>query len=185
MVRKQVVVLYGPPGVGKLTVGQALAPKTGLRLFHVHQLADLVNTVFDTGTKEFADTFAYLWLWLFKKLLAVSKRGVIVTLVYGVQTREGKKDDQFFSTIAQTADECRADIFFIKLRCSDPELEKRAQSKSRLKFNKITDLRTLKKLRQKYRVDDFIPGQDSTEIDTTKLSPGQAAAEIVNVLKSE
>lgn len=70
MNRKRVIILYGPPGVGKLTVGQALAKKTDLKLFHVHLLADLVSSLFDTGTKNFVDTFIYLWLFLFRKALS-------------------------------------------------------------------------------------------------------------------
>ncbi len=32
----QLVFLYGPPGVGKLTVGNALSALTGYKLFHNH-----------------------------------------------------------------------------------------------------------------------------------------------------
>ena len=142
--RKKVIILYGPPGVGKLTVAQELSKKVNFKLFHVHLLADLVNSIFDFGTEEFADTFAYLWLFLFKKALSTKTKGVIVTLVYGVQTLEGKKDDQFFANIAKQTSECKADIFFIKLKCSDEELEKRIRSELRKKFNKITDQTSLK-----------------------------------------
>ena len=36
------VILFGPPAVGKMTVGQELAKTTGLKLFHNHVTIDLV-----------------------------------------------------------------------------------------------------------------------------------------------
>jgi hypothetical protein len=44
------VFLYGPPGVGKLTVSKALAELTGFKVFHNHLTIDAVVPVFDFGT---------------------------------------------------------------------------------------------------------------------------------------
>src|SRR6266852_4000919 len=38
----RLVVLYGPPGVGKLTVGSELSELTGFKLFHNHLTVNLV-----------------------------------------------------------------------------------------------------------------------------------------------
>jgi replication-associated recombination protein RarA len=46
------IFLYGPPGVGKLTVAQELAGMTGYKLFHNHLTVDLVYAVFDFGTSR-------------------------------------------------------------------------------------------------------------------------------------
>ena len=42
----RLVVLYGPPGVGKLTVGGELATLTGFRLFHNHLTVNLATAIF-------------------------------------------------------------------------------------------------------------------------------------------
>lgn len=183
MPQKTVIILYGPPGVGKLTVGRALARQTGLKLFHVHLLADLVSSLFDTGTKEFVGTFIHLWLFLFEAALSSKNQGLIATLIYGIQTLEGKKDKKFFHQIARIAEKHHARLIFIKLRCADPELRRRIQSKSRKKFGKLTDYRLVERMRRKYPVDQPIPFADSIEIDTTKMSPVQTASKIKNVLK--
>lgn len=183
MPQKTVIILYGPPGVGKLTVGRALSAQTGLKLFHVHLLADLVSSLFDTGTKEFVDTFIPLWLFLFEAALSSKNKGLIATLIYGIQTLEGKKDEKFFRQIARIAEKHHARLIFIKLKCDDPELRKRIQSKSRRKFGKLTDYRLVEKIRRKYPVDQPIPFADSLEIDTTKMSPAQTATEIERALK--
>jgi hypothetical protein len=47
------VFIVGPPAVGKMTVGYALAARTGLRLFHNHHTIDLVLRFFPYGTPAF------------------------------------------------------------------------------------------------------------------------------------
>jgi hypothetical protein len=47
------VVLFGPPAVGKMTVGLELERLTGLRLFHNHMTVDLVLRFFPFGTPPF------------------------------------------------------------------------------------------------------------------------------------
>ena len=44
----KLVLLVGSGAVGKMTVGQALAKKTGLRLFHNHMMIEPVIEVFGT-----------------------------------------------------------------------------------------------------------------------------------------
>ena len=44
------VVLFGPPAVGKMTVVQELERLTGFRLFHLHQVIDLVLQYFPYST---------------------------------------------------------------------------------------------------------------------------------------
>src|SRR5689334_16095796 len=44
------VFLYGPPGVGKLTVGRELAGLTGFKLFHNHLMVNAVQAVFPRGS---------------------------------------------------------------------------------------------------------------------------------------
>jgi hypothetical protein len=40
------LLIFGPPAVGKTTVGQEIERLTGLRLFHLHQIIDLVSHYF-------------------------------------------------------------------------------------------------------------------------------------------
>lgn len=47
------VMLIGPPAVGKMTVGHELAARTGLRLFHNHHTIDLVLRFFPFGSPPF------------------------------------------------------------------------------------------------------------------------------------
>ena len=42
----KLVILYGPPAVGKLSIAQALAARTGFRVLHNHLLMDLSHALF-------------------------------------------------------------------------------------------------------------------------------------------
>ena len=39
----KLVLIFGPQAVGKMTVGQELAKKTGLKLFHNHMTIELLS----------------------------------------------------------------------------------------------------------------------------------------------
>lgn len=44
------ITLFGPPAVGKLTVGQEICRRTDFPLFHAHQVIDLLTPYFECGT---------------------------------------------------------------------------------------------------------------------------------------
>lgn len=50
---KTLVVIFGPPAVGKMTVGRELSRLTGFPLFHNHMTLEAVAPVFGWGTPQF------------------------------------------------------------------------------------------------------------------------------------
>ena len=42
----KLILLYGPPAVGKLTIAKEIARLTGFKLFHAHLTSDLVEAIF-------------------------------------------------------------------------------------------------------------------------------------------
>ena len=47
------LLVFGPPAVGKMTVGRAVADASGFRLFHNHHTIEPLLDVFDFGTPPF------------------------------------------------------------------------------------------------------------------------------------
>ena len=43
----KLVIIFGPHAVGKMTVGQELARRTGLKLFHNHMTIEVVSDLFE------------------------------------------------------------------------------------------------------------------------------------------
>ncbi|MDA0352002.1 MAG: AAA family ATPase [Chloroflexi bacterium] len=53
MDRPWLVAIVGPPAVGKMTVGQQLAARTGFPLYYNHQVIDLLTPYFEFGSPSF------------------------------------------------------------------------------------------------------------------------------------
>ena len=51
--RVPLLLILGPPAVGKMTVGRAIADRSSYRLFHNHHTIELLLDVFDYGTPPF------------------------------------------------------------------------------------------------------------------------------------
>jgi hypothetical protein len=49
----RLLVIFGPPSVGKMTVGRAIAARSGFRLFHNHAVLEPLLEVFEFGTPPF------------------------------------------------------------------------------------------------------------------------------------
>jgi hypothetical protein len=76
------VMLVGPPAVGKMTVGHALAARTGLRLFHNHQTIDLVLRFFPFGTPPFRRLNGEFRRRIFEEVAASDLPGLIFTYAW-------------------------------------------------------------------------------------------------------
>ncbi len=180
---EKVILLYGPPGVGKLTVAREISKKTNFRVFHNHLISDMIGEFFESGTKEFSDKFFYLWTYFFKELLKSDNEGIIITLVYGLQTLEGKRDEEFFLRIKEEVEKNGTKVFFVKLECSNEEIKKRVIAKSRKKYKKLTSVSALEDIRKKYNIDGEVPFTESIVIDTTSLSAKKTAEKIIEKTK--
>ena len=49
----RLLLIIGPPAVGKMTVGRAVADRSSFRLFHNHHSIEMLLDVFDYGTPAF------------------------------------------------------------------------------------------------------------------------------------
>jgi dephospho-CoA kinase len=49
----KLIIIHGPPAAGKLTVSNAIAEKTGFKVFHNHQSIDCIRSVIEFGTEAF------------------------------------------------------------------------------------------------------------------------------------
>jgi hypothetical protein len=72
------VVIVGPPAVGKMTVGQELSSLTGIPLFFNHRLIDLVTDYLEFGSRGFRHV-THAFNTQFFRALAGSRRPVIAT----------------------------------------------------------------------------------------------------------
>jgi hypothetical protein len=76
------VMLVGPPAVGKMTVGHALAALTGFPLFHNHHTIDLVLRFFPFGSAPFQRLIGEFRRRVFEEVAASDLPGLIFTYVW-------------------------------------------------------------------------------------------------------
>ena len=176
----KLIFLHGMPGVGKLTVARELAGVTGYKLFHNHLTVDLVGSVFEFGTPPFIKLREKIWLDVFSEAASSEVEGIIFTFAFEPTVGEG-----FINGVRTTVESRGGEIFFVKLICSPEELEKRITSDSRARFGKLTSLEQFHELNDAGAFDDPGVTPDQLVLDTTNLSPDEAASKIASELKLE
>jgi len=173
----KLVILYGPTGVGKLTVVKILAERTNFRLCHAHLTHDLARSLFDWPTPELFTFMGHLRLEVFKAAMQANIPGLLLTLAPADPHIE-----DFFQTTQSLLRENGGEVHFVKLICDHDELDRRAVSEDRKKYLKITDTKLLRHIVRKFDLYRTVPGVDTTEIDTTDLTPEGTADRILELL---
>jgi hypothetical protein len=167
------VFIYGPPGVGKLTVATELSRLTGYKLFDNHASIDWVRSVFDDDTATFWDVVNAIRLLIIEN---AARAGIdlIVTEALG-----RPKDDAGALGVWEAVQRAGGRVCPVHLTCAIEVLGSRVVAGERLARGKTADVEQLHaELRQ---ADYFtpIPGRASLGIDNTEVAPEEAARRIV------
>lgn len=80
----RLLVIFGPPAVGKMTVGREIARQSEFRLFHNHALIEPLLEVFNYGTPPFNRLLAD-WREEVVKEAALSDTDLLFTFVWGLE----------------------------------------------------------------------------------------------------
>ena len=167
------IFLHGLAGVGKLTVARELAQLTGYKLFHNHLAVDLVESVFEFGTRPFVELREMIWLAMFSRAAEEHLPGLIFTFAYDRTVRSN------FIEEAWRAVESRGGrAVFVELRCSEGELERRIEQPSRREFGKLNSVARFRELKEAgaFVVPEIPPG--GLVVETDGMSAAETAKEI-------
>jgi broad-specificity NMP kinase len=179
--RPTLVYIYGPPAVGKLTVATELQRRTDLRLFHNHLTVNAVRSVFDFGTEGFSEVVHRVRLDVFE---TAARHGIDVIFtnnsVWAVP--DGRA---LFATFAQEArrrvESSGGRVVFVQLRAPESALRERVGAASRKAHGKLLDPERLAEMLDGV---DLTPlSHDDLVIDTSEMSPEEAAAGIATALE--
>ena len=108
----KLIFLYGPPAVGKFTVGKELSATTGYKFFHNHLSLDLVTAIFDRGTEQFTRLVRHIRSLMLEEAARADVPGLIMTFVYAPSRREIVQ--QYEDIVAKHGGE----ICFVRLYCA-------------------------------------------------------------------
>lgn len=108
----KLILLFGPPAVGKMTVGQALAKRTEFKLFYNHLSLELVNQFFDFGTEEFDRLDKIIRFNIFNEFAKSDLPGLIFTIVWAFNQKE---DEEYMNEICEIFKGVGAEIYMVEL----------------------------------------------------------------------
>jgi len=162
------VFLHGPVAVGKLTVGRALAARTGLPLFHNHLVVDAVHAVFEFGSPSFVALREAIWLSVFEEA-ARTDRSLIFTFA-----PESTVAIDFPDRAAATVAGLGGRVRFVRLTAPLAVQESRVETPSRREHGKVASLDALRSLRDLGAWNVPEPPAELT-VDTGERAPEEAA----------
>lgn len=168
----KLIVLYGVPGLGKLTIASELAKITDTPLFHNHLSADLSRKVFGKGNvpKGLVDEIRYT----FFEFAAKEEKSLIFTFVYAF-----KIDDYFFEEVKRRVHTYGTKIYFIHLTCEEVEWYRRLTQEDRKQYHKVVEVEAVKETMSQVDLHLTYPKAEiHFDLDVTHLSPQESAKEI-------
>jgi hypothetical protein len=167
------VVIYGAPGVGKLTTAKALATLTGFRVFHNHLTFDLAKAVFDFPTPPFQRLAETVRLATFEAAAREHVPGLVFTFGYA-----SPEDDAFVERMVQVVERHGSQVVFVRLFCDAATHEQRVLADDRQRFGKITSVQVLREALARWNFAVAIRARESLEIDNSVLG-AEAVAQCI------
>ncbi len=178
------VFIYGPIAAGKYTIAEELSKRTGYKNFHNHLIIDLCLNLF--GKKdERRSIFRQSLHFQIVKLLTKQKVSTIFTHAYASNFtfKTGKSDPQYVKETERMVTTNGGLFYGVQLICDDKVLINRLKDKSRKKFAKLKDVKTMKELLRKYDHINPAPIKNNLVIDNTNKSPRKVVDIIIKHYK--
>jgi shikimate kinase len=171
------LVLYGPPAAGKLTVAKHIATKTGFRVFHNHVSIDVVEQFFERGTVGFNNLIYGMRKLIFEEL-AKADISFIFTVVYA-----HPQDIPDMNWMTQVIEKHGGEVKFVQLVCPKETLQERVHAPDRRAFTKIVSAETLEHVLAQYDLFTPYPEHEHPSFDTSKQNPEVTAEQIIGRLE--
>lgn len=108
----KLIIILGPPAVGKMTVGHELEKITNLRLFHNHMTIDLVDPFFSYSTKTGKRLVKLFRKKIFEEVASSDLEGLIFTFVWFF---DDKKDWNYIKKVSDIFLKRSGEVCFAEL----------------------------------------------------------------------
>jgi hypothetical protein len=169
----RVIVLYGLPGVGKLTIARGLARMRGYRVFHNHLVFDAVEALFPFGSRPFAELRDRIWLELLSRAVQEQVGDVIFTIA-----RDRTVDAGFLAGLVAKLSQEGAEVSCFELTCSLEDLEHRIGSVGRSTSGKVNSFERFRELDAAGAFPLFPKPPGTITVDTSGLSVEKAVVKV-------
>jgi cytidylate kinase len=167
------IMIYGPSGIGKESVGRELAKRNGWNLFQQHLAFDISCAVIGFGNDGFEKYQRAICLDAFRVLFNKGSNGIVFTFCY-----VHPASNYFIEGLFDLLKELKVEADFVRLSCDLKEHILRVTSDGRKNTNKIQSQEDLKEYLKRFNFSVDIPEVKTFNLDSTNLSPVKAAAKI-------
>jgi hypothetical protein len=179
------IIIFGPPAVGKMTVGLELGRLTGFPLFHNHMTVDPVVRLFPFNSPAYLRLLAEFRGRIFEEYAAIDSKGLIFTFVWAL---DDPQDRAFVDSTVRTFTDRGGDICFVELEATQAERLRRNETPLRLAEKRpqrdTTGSRAfLLDADRRYQLNTrgaFFYPERHLKIDNTLLKPDMVARRIVD-----
>ncbi|WP_282605774.1 AAA family ATPase [Pelagibius sp. Alg239-R121] len=179
----KLVIIVGPPAVGKMTVGQELEKLSGYKLFHNHMTIEMVAPFFSYGSRQGRRLVQRLRHEFFEAFSEDCGPGYIFTYVWAFG-EAGERE--YIEGVADKFAKKGHEVFWIELEASLDERLKRNRTENRLKHKPSKrDLawsdNNVLNMSDEYRLNSSqgeIEHPNYLRIDNTRVSAPESARQI-------
>lgn len=179
----KLVIIFGPHAVGKMTVGQALAAKTGLKLFHNHMTIEVVSDLFDGVPGERGRLTELFRHEIFDAFSRTDQYGMIFTFMWAL---DQQSDWDYIAGVEKMFKDRGAEVYYVELAADYDLRIERNRTPNRLmhkasKRNIEKSEQLFRYLEDKYRLNSFegeMLMENYIKIHNDDLSPDEVADRI-------
>ena len=184
------VCVFGPPAVGKMTVGMELARLTGFKLLHNHLTIEPVLDIFAFGSPAFGRLVDEFRRRIIEEAVDADLPGLIFTFVWGV---DDERDRDLVASYADVVERGGGAASFVELAAPLEERLRRNETELRLEHKRSK--RDLAFSRQNVidtdaewvmntgstptAADALLEGRPCVRIDNTYQTADQVATQVV------
>jgi hypothetical protein len=188
----RLLVIFGPPAVGKMTVGREVARRSSFRLFHNHATIEPLLDVFDYGTPSFNTLLDEFRIRVVEEA-AASGTDLVLTFVWGLELAT---DADTVSRYLAPYVEAGAEVAFVELEAGLATRLERNRTEQRLAEKKSKrdvewsdgNVREMDRHLLNTSADNSTPADEvlarhrHLRLDNTDVPPGEAAEQILGWL---
>ena len=186
----ELVIVFGPVAVGKMTVGQEICRVTGYKLFHNHMSIEPLLGIFDFGSPAFGRLSNEIRRRVIEEAADAGLPGLVFTIVWDV---EDPADRDYIAAYVDIVVGRGGRVWFVELCADQEERLRRNEGESRLDHKRSKrDLAASRAILIALDTDhvlstgdartaahDLLDGHDYLRIENTSLAPDAVAEQVV------
>ena len=171
----KLIILYGPPAAGKLTIAKELAAIADVKVFDNHQVIDIIEPIVTRKYTDFAKLIYDTQRSIIEAAIKANQVNVVITFPYAANL---ERDVDFITKLVNVTREQDSEAYPIFLKCDTETLMTRALEPSRKAYGKITTTEIMTQMVEMHDFDTPLDISGNSTFNTKDMSAKDVAAEI-------